>query len=63
LTLSDVRYRFVLGEILERVGLHGLDRKVIAVRAQEAEKEEALQAEKGKEVDETGLIKEMENTI
>jgi hypothetical protein len=51
----------VLGEILQRVGLHGLDRKVIAIRAQEAEKEEEL-LEQGKDVDEKELIREMENT-
>jgi len=51
-----------LGDILEKVGLPGLDRKVIAIRAQEAEMEEALQ-EQGKGFDEKEFIKEMENTI
>lgn len=40
LVSGHLQYRFVLGEILEKVGMYGLDKKVIDVRAKEAEKEE-----------------------
>lgn len=51
-----------MGEILKRVGLEGLDRKIIEIRAQEAEKRGELEEGKGKDVDEELLITPMEKT-
>jgi hypothetical protein len=60
---ADSRYRFALGEILEKVGMHGLDHKTIAVRAQEGQKEEAELGKEGKEgVNEKDLFADLENT-
>lgn len=62
------RYRFVLGEILEKVGLCGLDENIIAIRAEEGEKEEKELEIQGKDmqgeeaVDDKALIGELEKT-
>lgn len=62
------RYRFVLGEILEKVGLHGLNEKVIAIRAKEGEREEeqlevqVSDTQGGEAVDDKALIGELEKT-
>jgi hypothetical protein len=55
-----------LGEILEKVGLHGLDEKIIAARTKEGEMEEAAMEGEGNESKQDGddkeLIGELEKT-
>lgn len=47
---------------MEKVGIHGLDEKVIAIRAREAEKEyETMDAQEKDDVDKE-IISELENT-
>jgi hypothetical protein len=58
---SQHRYRFRLGEILEKVGMHGLDKNIIAVRAKEAEKEEARERHENDYVGDKDVINESEN--
>jgi hypothetical protein len=57
-----------LGEILEKVGLHGLNENIIAIRAKEGEKEVGELEQQGKETQETedvdgrAIIGELEKT-
>jgi hypothetical protein len=63
LVSGHLQYRFVLGEILEEIGMYGLDRKVIAIRAEEAEKEEKELDSVGRtDVDETDLTEKLHTT-
>jgi hypothetical protein len=53
----------VLGEILEQVGMYGLDKKIIEVRAKEGEvEEEALERQEKGDIDEKNIIAELEKT-
>jgi hypothetical protein len=52
----------VLGEILEQVGMYGLDKKIIEVRAKEGEVEEALERQEKGDIDENNIIAELEKT-
>jgi hypothetical protein len=57
-----------LGEILEKVGLYGLNENIIAIRAKEGEKEEEELEQQDKEtqetddVDDRAIIGELEET-
>lgn len=53
----------MLGEILEKIGMQGLDEKIIAIRAKEAEMEdEALEGQYKDDVDNEKIIDELEKT-
>ena len=61
LVSGHLQYRFVLGEILEKIGMYGLDKKIIDIRAKEAEKEDKELDRVGRDdVDENDLAKGME---
>ena len=52
----------MLGEILEQVGMYGLDKKIIEVRAKEGEVEEALERQEKGDIYEKNIIAELEKT-
>ena len=63
LVSGHLQYRFVLGEILEKIGMYGLDKRVIDIRAKEAEKEEKELDSVGRDdVDETDIAEKLRGT-
>ena len=53
----------MLGEILEEVGMYGLDKKTIAARAKEGEEEEeALEAQEKGDINDEKITAELEKT-